>query len=78
MEHAVMFGNSCICHGFAIEGGCATRFTASIDDVLWLRERSMNLVLVDFLFKAELAADNKPRACVKFERLGSRSFSRFD
>jgi hypothetical protein len=54
MEHAVMFGNSCICHGFAIEGGCATRFTASVDDVLWLRERSMNLFSWIFSSKRSL------------------------
>lgn len=42
----------------------------SVDDILWLPTRSMNLFQVDFPDRQLLATQNRLRARIKFERLG--------
>jgi hypothetical protein len=44
--------------------------SSSVDDIVWVRELSMNLFQVDFPAKVELAANNRLRARIKFERFG--------
>jgi len=53
-----------------VPGQAPQTCTVSVDDITWLPTRSMNLFQVDFPAKAELAAQNKLRARLKFERFG--------
>lgn len=51
-------------------GNAPPSCASSVDDIVWVRELSQNLFQVDFPAKVELAAGNRLRARIKFERFG--------
>lgn len=55
-----------------VPGDAPRTCSTSIDDITWLQARSENLFQVDFPFKAELAAQNRLRATLKFKQFGVR------
>lgn len=60
-----------------VPGDAPASCSTSVDDITWLQTRSENLFQVDFPFKAELAAQNRLRATLKFNRFGVKSVFAF-
>lgn len=53
-----------------VPGEAPASCSTSVDDIVWLPARSSNVFQVVFPAKAELAAQNRLRATVKFSRFG--------
>jgi hypothetical protein len=53
-----------------VPGQAPQTCSVSIDDIIWLQGRSMNLFQVDFPSKEQLAMQNQLRARLKFQRFG--------